>query len=76
MKWKVNRPKLGETRFVRKFAWFPTLVEDCKVWLETYETKEVYRGINSGWEEYVEFVHEDHTWVATYTARKLLYNHV
>jgi hypothetical protein len=39
MKWpykKLKYPSIGDTRFVKKFAWLPTVIGDEKVWLEPY----------------------------------------
>ena len=35
-KFKKRKYKLGDLKSFTKFAWFPTKVEDCIVWLECY----------------------------------------
>jgi hypothetical protein len=40
MKWKL--PELGESKIIKKFAWFPTEVDGHSVWLECYWTREVF----------------------------------
>lgn len=64
MKWKLESPEPGARRIVRKFAWLPVEIEGYKVWLETYETKEVYYKVQTGLysREYtwVEICHWDH----------------
>ncbi len=42
MRWPVKTHKNNETRAVKKFAWFPTRVQNEKVWLEAYYIKQVY----------------------------------
>lgn len=44
MRWKNKpTPKLGETRWVKKFAWFPVETDSGEsLWLESYYVKEVY----------------------------------
>lgn len=45
MKWKTNRrvPQEGDTRIVRKFAFFPVECEGgYTVWLESYDEHQVY----------------------------------
>ena len=37
MKWKLPElPSKGDIRYVRKFAWTPTIIKGYKVWLEFY----------------------------------------
>lgn len=45
MRWKTVdiTPIEGYTRLRRKFAFLPTTVGDYTVWLETYESVQVYR---------------------------------
>jgi hypothetical protein len=47
MRWKIKlppkAPEIGDTRTVRKYAWFPTVVGDCAVWLERYRVTEEYQ---------------------------------
>lgn len=50
MKWKANsKPKEGDIRYRRKFAWFPVHcyidTEMYYIWLETYQVKERYEKI-------------------------------
>lgn len=41
MKIKLKIPKVGETRFIKKFALFPHITNDgYKVWLEHYFVKQ------------------------------------
>ena len=44
MRWSIERPKEGNIRTIKKFAFFPTLLteSDYKVWLETYNCTEEY----------------------------------
>lgn len=44
MRWKTKpAPKLGDTRWVEKFAWFPVETDSKEtVWLESYYAKEQY----------------------------------
>lgn len=44
MRWKTKpTPKLGDTRWVKKFAWFPVETDSKEtVWLESYYVKEQY----------------------------------
>ena len=44
MRWKTKpTPKVGETRWVKKFAWFPVETDSWgSLWLESYYVKEVY----------------------------------
>jgi hypothetical protein len=55
MKWKVEeleRPKNGDTRTRRLFAWRKTKVNNYWVWLETYQITEKYfvsAGGNQAW---------------------------
>ena len=44
MRWKTKpTPKLGETRWVKKFAWFPVETDSGEsLWLESYYVKKVY----------------------------------
>ena len=46
MRWKVEaKPKHGEIRHVAKFAWWPTLVSDHKIWLENYVSVQEHQRI-------------------------------
>lgn len=76
MKWKLTKPASGSVRTIRKFAWLPVEIEDHKVWLETYETKEVYRksGSKMRWVEIAEW-HHDHE-MLIFPERKLLYTYI
>ena len=78
MKWKLESPEPGARRIVRKFAWFPTVIEGYKVWLETFETKEEYCKVQVGlynreyrWVEVCQWDHELE--VCRYPERKLLH---
>jgi hypothetical protein len=45
MRWAATdppKPRSGEVRIRRKFAWKPRRVEDCIVWLESYEIYETF----------------------------------
>jgi hypothetical protein len=50
MKWEIidKSPKVGDVRFVTKFAWFPTRVlskltnTDHMIWFELYLEEQVY----------------------------------
>lgn len=41
MKFKIKELALGETKTLIKFAWFPTKIENCIIWLEKY--KAIYK---------------------------------
>ena len=73
MKWKLEKPASGSIRTVRKFAWLPVEIEDHKVWLETFETKEVYQrvGRKMEWGEIAAWNYELDQ--MTFPERKLLY---
>ena len=46
MKFKIENtkePMLGDTRTIRKFAWFPVCCEDYVVWLESYLSVQQYQ---------------------------------
>ena len=45
MRWRYveDTPQEGDTRTVRRFAWTPVVCGDYTVWLETYESIQVYR---------------------------------
>jgi len=45
MRWKKIETKEGDFRTRRKFAWFPTQVEDYTVWFEFYIVKEQYKTV-------------------------------
>lgn len=58
MRWTSPRPKLGNKRTVRAFAWFPTRISgDEVIWFEPYTIVQVYRIVQDGmdcyarWEE-------------------------
>jgi hypothetical protein len=64
MKWEITRkerPKVGDVRFVTKFAWLPTRVlskitmTDHIIWLQLYVEEQVYVPKNDGWEYYEEW---------------------
>ena len=72
MKWKINNTHhIGSVRTTRKFAWLPTIVQWHKVWLETFEAKEIYYGKKVGWIEYRRWDPVENCIV--YPERKLLY---
>ena len=59
MRWEIERepaPRIGDIRFVTKFAWLPTRVlskithTDHTIWLELYVAEQVYTSWNDGWE--------------------------
>ena len=58
MKWEIvdKTPKLGDIRFVTKFAFFPTIVlskltmTDHRIWLELYIEEQVYKNTSDGWD--------------------------
>lgn len=58
MKWEIidDKPKLGDIRFVTKFAFLPTRViskltmTDHWIWLELYVAEQVYTSGNDGWD--------------------------
>lgn len=39
---RYQKPELGQTRIVYKFAWLPTIVGEYVVWLETYAVHQQY----------------------------------
>jgi hypothetical protein len=47
MRWKkkvIYSPVIGDTRIVNRFAWFPTVVDEYVIWLESYIVIEKYIG--------------------------------
>ncbi len=61
MRWKIqpapDDPKEGDTRYIRKFAWLPTIINNYKVWLETYGVTQEYKAIpHKLWKNYREMV--------------------
>lgn len=38
---RYTRPNSGDKRVVRRFAWWPTHIEDVIIWLESYEEVQV-----------------------------------
>jgi hypothetical protein len=58
MRWEIknNRPKIGDIRFVTKFAWFPTIVvskmtmTDHMIWLELYIEEQEYKRCKSDYD--------------------------
>lgn len=83
MRWKTKlAPKLGDTRWVKKFAWFPVETDSGdSLWLESYYVKEVYMLFGDfmdyfpAWdtlyavtpEEYDKLMQEDSRWNAVIT---------
>jgi hypothetical protein len=47
MKWKI--PQDGDKRFNKKFAWFPFILGDYKIWLEYYIEEQTYFRYNNKW---------------------------
>ena len=48
MKFKFDSPEeptLGDTRIVKKFAWFPVYCKDHVVWLESYSSIQQYESV-------------------------------
>jgi hypothetical protein len=81
VKWKLTKPKIGDRRTVRKFAWLPVEIGDTKVWLETYETvEEVFEDEDRygvyylTWREVCHWDYVSRSWI--YPERKLLHYHV
>jgi hypothetical protein len=60
MRWEIidNSPKVGDIRFVTKFAWLPTIVlskltmTDHRIWLELYIEEQVYKPSPDSWEKH------------------------
>lgn len=46
MRFKVDQPKEEETRILKKFAWLPVYIDDCKVWFEFYEIMQIYKKVD------------------------------
>ena len=46
---KISRPFMGDQREVRKFLWFPTLINGAIYWLETVTIHQSYDTRTSGW---------------------------
>lgn len=43
---KNKNPKFSEDRTLKKFAWFPTKINDgLIIWLETYYVVEIYKNV-------------------------------
>ena len=43
MKWQASKPKLGDERIVRRFAFLPVYTLDgVRVWLEYYTAHQMY----------------------------------
>lgn len=56
MRWKINNPspKEGNIRRRNKFAFFPTVVGDYRVWLEKYQvTEECTKYIDASYGKYM-----------------------
>lgn len=44
MKFNVkNRATHGTFRTIKKFAWFPVVIDNVYIWLEHYEVKQCYK---------------------------------
>ena len=58
MRWEIidNTPRVGDVRYVTRFAWFPITVlskitmTDHRIWLELYLEEQEYRRSIHGWE--------------------------
>jgi hypothetical protein len=63
MRWEIidNKPKVGDIRFVTKFAFFPTKVlskitnTDHIIWLELYIEEQMYTSRYAGWDGSYEY---------------------
>lgn len=53
MRWKTKQdPKLGDTRWVKKFAWFPVeTASGDSLWMESYYVEEVCENLLCGTKE-------------------------
>jgi hypothetical protein len=47
MKWQL--PENGSIRYRTKFAWLPKLIDDKKIWLETYTVRQYYNQFLDKW---------------------------
>lgn len=57
MRWNATiYPNNGDKRKVTEFAFFPTLVEDKYVWLESYWSIQEYSAIHAGWNEVARYL--------------------
>ena len=67
MRWKqktIIPPKEGEKRFIKKFAWSPTLVDGYTIWLERYWECEIWckysspypGGHRAAWKHYFNYL--------------------
>jgi len=65
MKWTVTTPEEGDTREVRRFAWWPTRMTDSGlvVWLDSYHETQVYESHVST--DMVGLPYTESGWVAT-----------
>lgn len=69
MRWEIidNTPKIGDIRFVTRFAFFPTRVlskltmTDHMIWLELYVEEQEWRGpgmySSAGWRTVAKTIH-------------------
>lgn len=46
MRFKIEKSKENQTRIIKKFAWFPVNINDCKVWFEFYELMQIYKKVD------------------------------
>ena len=38
-----KKPEMGETRTIKKFAWFPKIIGKYKIWLEYYTEHQEFK---------------------------------
>lgn len=63
MRWEIidKTPKIGDIRFVTRFAFLPTRVlskitmTDHWIWMELYVAEQVYSPCNDGWDYWEEW---------------------
>ena len=47
MRWIAKKyPNIGDKRIIKRFAWFPTLIDNEYVWLEYIEVYQIYRELS------------------------------
>ena len=46
---KFYRPRAGDQREIRKFAWHPMKIDNCIYWLECITIHQSYNTKYSGW---------------------------
>lgn len=53
MRWKTNvTPKVGDTRVVTKFLWWPKTIDAVTRWMETASYKQEYQSYSLPSEDY------------------------